>query len=105
MAALTRASIRPSRALDFWRHAPASQRSVETADGCRLAVGLGEAPLLRQATISLWDSAQAMDAFAHTGAHRQATLASQRGQHFSESMFIRFVPIAVQGVWKGQRLG
>jgi hypothetical protein len=105
VAALTRASIRATRALDFWRHAPPAQREVETAPGCRLAVGLGEAPLLRQATLSLWDSVQAMDAYARGGAHQQAIVASQRGRHFSESMFVRFVPVAVRGIWKGHRLG
>lgn len=105
VAALTRASIRPLRALDFWRRAPAAQRAVEQAPGCRLAVGLGEAPLLRQATLSLWDSAAAMDAYARQGAHQQAIIAARQGRHFSESMFVRFVPISAVGQWRGQDLG
>lgn len=105
VVALTRASIRPSRVIDFWRHAPPSQRAVETAVGCRLAVGLGEAPLLRQATVSLWDSVHAMDAYARSGPHQAAIVAAQRARHFNESMFVRFVPVAMHGVWKGQRLG
>ncbi len=104
IAALTRASIRPSRVRDFWRRAPAAQRSLEGTAGCRLGVGLGEAPLLRQATFSIWDSAAAMDAYARQGAHQQAIRASQAGDHFSESMFVRFAVLQVQGQWKGQRL-
>lgn len=104
VVALTRASIHPLRALDFWRHAPPAQRAVETAVGCRLAVGLGEAPLLRQATVSLWDDVHAMDAYARAGAHQQAILAAQRGRHFSESMFVRFVLVGAQGLWKGRPL-
>ena len=69
---------------------------------CLLAMGLGEAPLLRQATFSLWDSAAAMDAYARTGAHLDAIRAAWKHQFFSESMFVRFVPLQLQGQWKGR---
>lgn len=101
VAALTRASIRPRKALDFWRLAPAAQNSLAHAPGCLLAVGLGEAPLLRQATFSLWESVAAMDAYARSGAHLDAIRASSRHAHFSESMFVRFTPVSVQGRWNG----
>lgn len=103
VAALTRASIRPSQAHRFWPNAGPSQDSLEQAQGCRLAVGLGEAPFLRQATFSIWDSVAAMDAYARTGAHQRAIVASR--DFFSESMFVRFVPLAIEGVWKGRRYG
>lgn len=105
VAALTRASIRLATAFEFWRKAPAAQAALAAAPGCRLAAGLGEAPLLRQVTFSVWDSVQAMDAYARSGAHLDAILAAQRGRYFSESMFVRFVPISVQGVWQGVRHG
>jgi spheroidene monooxygenase len=105
IAALTRASIRPLRAVDFWRHAPPSEQSLERAAGCRLAVGLGEAPLLRQCTFSLWDSAAAMDRYARAGAHQQAIAASRSGGYFSETMFLRFEPLASEGRWQGRELG
>lgn len=104
VAALTRASIRPSKSLRFWRHAPPSQLSLEGAAGCRLAVGLGEAPLVRQATFSVWDSVQAMDAYARHGAHMAAIRASMSGDFFSESMFVRFVVLEAVGQWKGRPL-
>lgn len=99
VAALTRASIRAGRAWAFWRHAPPAQAGLACAPGCRLAVGLGEAPLLRQATFSLWDDTSAMDAYARRGAHQDAIRASQRGGYFSESMFVRFVPSRIEGRW------
>lgn len=102
VAALTRASIRPQRAWAFWRHSPASQADLARADGCRLAVGLGEAPLLRQATFSLWDHAAAMDAYARRGAHQAAIEASRSGGFFSESMFVRFAPSRIEGRWPGE---
>jgi spheroidene monooxygenase len=105
VVALTRASIRPGRALEFWRKAPAAEASLTRASGCRLAVGLGEAPVLRQATFSLWDSVAAMDAYARTGAHLEAIRASHQGGYFSESMFVRFVPLEFRGTWQGTTHG
>ncbi len=105
VAALTRASIRPAAAVSFWRHAPAAQAGLAGAPGCALAIGLGEAPLLRQATFSLWQDAAAMDAYARTGAHQQAIRAAWQHRLFSESMFVRFAPISLQGRWKGRDFG
>ena len=105
MVALTRASIQPRRAVAFWRLAPAAQASLDQAPGCLLAAGLGEAPLLRQATLSLWTSVAAMDAYARSGAHLAAIRAAHQQGHFSESMFVRFVPVAMQGTWKGRSYG
>lgn len=103
MAALTRASIRPRSASAFWKLAPAAQKSLERAEGCRLAVGLGEAPLLRQATFSVWESADAMGRYARTGAHQEAIVQAYQQDFFSESMFARFEVQAIEGAWKGRR--
>lgn len=105
VAALTRASIRLRSAPQFWRKAPPAERSLSGAEGCALAVGLGEAPLLRQATFSIWDSVDSMDRYARSGAHLAAIRAAHSGGFFSESMFVRFVPYEMCGTWKGRRLG
>ena len=105
VAALTRASIALRKAPAFWRHAPASQTALEAAPGCQLAVGLGEAPFLRQATFTLWDSVAAMDAYARSGPHLEAIKAAAKEQYFTESMFARFVTLSVQGTWKGHHYG
>jgi spheroidene monooxygenase len=101
VAALTRASIRPHKAAAFWRHAAPSQQALASAQGCRLAAGLGEAPLLRQATFSVWDSVAAMERYARGPAHGDAIRAAYAGQHFSESMFARFRVLEMRGRWQG----
>ena len=103
IATLTRASIKPLAARRFWRMQPASEVSLNQAAGCLLATGVGEAPYFRQATFSLWESVDAMNAYARTGAHLAAIQAAHAGQFFSESMFARFVPVALSGNWRGQR--
>lgn len=105
VAALTRGSIHPLRAPLFWSKAAPAQAAVELAPGCQIAVGLGEAPLFRQATFSLWDSVAAMDAYARRGAHQEAIKASHQQGFFTESMFMRCVPRHVHGTWKGKHYG
>ncbi len=104
VAALTRGSVRPSRAVRFWRHAPPSHRAVEDAPGCLLTAGLGEAPLLRQATFSIWSDIGAMNAYARSGPHLEAIKAAKDEEHFSESLFARFVPYDARGLWTGRSL-
>ena len=105
IAALTRASIRPGLARAFWKQAPLTQRSLEGAAGCLFAAGVGEAPLLRQATFTMWESVAHMDAYARSGAHLEAIKAAKLNNYFSESMFVRFVPYDAQGVWLGRAYG
>jgi heme-degrading monooxygenase HmoA len=102
MAALTRASIKLGKAPAFWRHAPPAQDALADAKGCQLAVGLGEAPFVRQATFTLWDSGSDMNAYARSGAHLEAIQDAAENDYFSESMFARFVPLQVQGQWHGK---
>jgi len=105
VAALTRASIRPHKAQAFWRNSPPAEAALERAQGCLLAMGLGEAPLLRQATFSVWESQAAMDAYARSGAHLAAIRAAYGQDHFSESMFVRFALLQLSGCWKGRAYG
>jgi heme-degrading monooxygenase HmoA len=93
------------KASAFWNHAPPSQNAIEGVQGVQLAVGLGEAPFLRQATFTVWDSVAAMDAYARTGPHLEAIKAAAQNQYFSESMFARFVPISIEGRWKDRDYG
>ena len=100
IAALTRASIRPTQAWRFWQKATPAEQDLVAAPGCLMAAGLGEAPLLRQATFSIWDRVASMDRYARSGAHLAAIRAAHQGRYFSESMFVRFRPYASQGAWK-----
>jgi len=103
IASLTRASIRPSKAIEFWRHAPASQDSLHASDGCLVAAGLGEMPLLRQATFTVWESETAMERFSRQGAHLAAIRNAMANGHFSESLFARFTVSDLRGTWHGRR--
>ncbi len=105
LAVLTRASIHPGKATAFWRHAPATQASLDAADGCLLAMGLGEAPLVRQCTFSLWHNEAAMLHYAREGAHQQASAAAYRNGFFSETLFVRMRALRMAGQWKAHDFG
>lgn len=96
---ITRASIRPSKAMSFWRRAPGTERALAESPGCQIAIGLGEAPLLRQCTFSVWRNLAAMTDYARGGAHGRAAQFAWREGHFSESMFVRMRLLSSAGTW------
>lgn len=102
VAVLTRAVVR-TRA---WRRfaavgAPVSEQ-VAGAQGLLNVVGVGEAPVGRQATFSLWDSLDSVRAFAYgEGVHHEVVGRTHREGWYGEEMFARFVPTASTGRWDG----
>lgn len=99
LAALTRASIRPAKAMSFWKQAPATEADLRRSPGCLLAMGLGEAPLLRQCTFSVWQDTASMLAYSMNGAHKRAVENAYSRGYFSESMFVRMRVLQSRGQW------
>ena len=105
LVTLTRASIKPTSTIAFWRYAPAAQADLHQTAGCLLAMGLGEAPLVRQCTFSIWKDTESMLNYAKRGAHQQAIQAAYKNEFFSESMFARMRVLVSSGVWAGVEYG
>lgn len=102
VVALTRASIRPSKLFRFWSRVPAISETVEREDMRRFMIGTGEIPWLHQVTVSLWQSAEAMERFSRESAtHGEAVRLAYRESWFSEYCFTRFNLLAVEGDWQG----
>ncbi len=102
IASLTRASIRPSKAMQFWAKAKPAEDAIKLASGKILTAGVGEAPYFRQATFTIWDDAQSLEQYAQQGAHLSAIKAAYGQSYFSESMFTRFRVLKAQGTWQGK---
>ena len=62
-------------------------------------MGLGEAPLLRQCTFSVWQDTAAMLGYSMNGAHRKAVEQAYSKGYFSESMFVRMRVLQHEGSW------
>jgi hypothetical protein len=103
LAVLTRAAIRPRRLAAFWRAVPASQDGLRAQPGLLASVGLGEVPLLYQATFSVWQDAASLRAFAYQGqGHRAAIARTRREGWYAEELFARFTVLDTWGTWEGR---
>lgn len=103
VAVLTRASIRLRRAWRFWGYVEPTSRALADAPGVRLAIGLGELPLVRQATFSIWDSAAAMQQYAYRDErHREVIQLTRREGWYGEELFARFRVLSSYGTVDGK---
>jgi len=101
IAALTRATIRPSRAVRFWGRVPDISATIGADPNVRFKIGIGEVPLLHQVTFSVWPDTASMAAFARRGAHADAIRAVRDEGWFTEELYARFRLCATQGSWHG----
>ncbi|NVO33286.1 spheroidene monooxygenase [Hymenobacter sp. P5342] len=97
---LTRASIRLLKTPRFWRYVAPVSATIADAPGVRAAIGLGEMPIVRQATVSLWDSARAMQDYAYRSEkHKEVIRLTRQEDWYSEEMFARFRVLSTEGAW------
>ncbi len=103
VAVLTRASIRWSKAKAFWKNVDGASTAVRNAPGFVMSVGIGEAPLVKQATFSVWHSKQQMKAYAYQQRQHQQVIQKTRKENwYREEMFVRFVILWTSGTMNGK---
>lgn len=102
VVALTRSTLRLRAALRFYRAVPPVSAELRRMSGCRVAFGIGEAPVVRQGTVSVWDSAKAMKAFAYGSPQHAAVIAATPEQNwYAEELFTRFALLDATGTIDG----
>jgi hypothetical protein len=100
MGVLTRATIRPSRLLRFWRSVPNSSQMILRQPGHLFSIGIGELPLIQQATFSLWTNLEAIKRYAYQeGPHKKVVQQTRHYDWYSEELFARFLPYRTTGSW------
>jgi hypothetical protein len=94
--ALTRARLRPAKALTFWRAIPPVARELAAAPGLLARFGIGEAPVGWQGTVSVWRGETDLTGFAYRQPeHRAVIERTPAARWYAEELFARF---AVRGV-------
>lgn len=104
IAVLTRATLRASRFLKFWRRVPDISAVIGQDPNVIFKIGIGEVPLLHQVTFSIWPDVAAMAHFARgDGPHGRAIKAVRAENWFSEELYARFRILDDWGSWGGCR--
>lgn len=100
---ITRATIRTRHLWRFWRFVPAVSRSVGNREGMLFSIGIGELPIVQQATFSLWENSKLMKAYAYQSRyHKEVVKRTRELGWYSEELFARFLPYATEGSWQGE---
>ena len=98
LAVITRATIKPKLAYQFWKNVPAVSKSMDKYDELIFSKGIGEFPLLMQAPFSLWSSAEAMMNYAYKNPkHAEMIKKTRELNWYSEELFARFQPFYQEG--------
>ncbi|RZL44733.1 MAG: DUF3291 domain-containing protein [Pedobacter sp.] len=103
VAVITRAAIRFSKLKEFRANISRAAEEMRKADGFILSAGIGENPLMDQATFSIWDNLDSMKNYAYKSVdHSDVIKLTRERKWYSEELFARFEIIKSSGSLNGQ---
>jgi len=98
VAVLTRATVRLKRLKNFWSNVDEVSELMRRSPGYIISLGIGERPIYRQATFSIWNSLDDVKAFAYGSKEHSEVIRKTRDEGwYSEELFARFKPVACTG--------
>jgi heme-degrading monooxygenase HmoA len=101
ISVLTRATVKTRFLIQFWSMVPRVSREHEGFRGLIFTKGVGEYPLVEQATFTIWENKESMNEFAWKTFHGTAIRETRKNKGFREEMFTRLQPFKSAGTWKG----
>jgi hypothetical protein len=103
IAVLTRATINLKSVFSFWKTVKNVSKEVKVAPGQLFSKGIGEWPLIQQATFSAWENMKTMKEYAYRNRyHSEVIKKTRKNGWFREEMFARFQIEQVEGSWFGE---
>ena len=87
---LTRARVKFNKLINFIVNTSLAAKSIKSREGAEFYKGVGELPIIEQATISIWKSEQSMKDYAYSDKnHLKIINKARRNKWYSEELFVR----------------
>ena len=87
---LTRARVKLNKLMNFLVNTYLAAKSIKSQDGAEFYKGIGELPIIEQATISIWMSVQSMRDYAYSDKiHLKIINKARKDKWYSEELFVR----------------
>ncbi len=101
LCVLTRATIRLSKLHEFWWNVPTVSKFMAQSEAL-YKIGIGEYPIMMQATFSLWQNAESLTRAAYRNSpHADIVKKTRERKWYTEELFARFELISIR--FKGDR--
>jgi len=102
IAVVTRADVRAAAWRRFRAVGPGVSQELQEATGLLAVAGVGELPIGRLGTFSLWTGIDALTAFARSPRHADVVQRTRAERWYGEELFARFEPFGASGTWDGR---
>ena len=87
---LTRARVKLTKLINFFISTSSAAKSINSRKGAEYYKGVGELPIIEQATISIWKSEQSMKDYAYLDKnHLKIIHKARKNNWYSEELFVR----------------
>lgn len=98
IAVITRATIKWNKIWQFWSLVRPTSKNMYKHQGLIFSVGIGELPIIQQATFSIWENIEAMTDYAYKSPqHKKVLQLTKKLNWYSEELFARFAIVRAEG--------
>ena len=87
---ITRARVRFNKLINFLLSTSLASKAIRSYNGAEFYKGIGELPIIEQATLSIWKSEQSMIDFSYSDTnHLKIINKARKDKWYSEELFVR----------------